>query len=294
MNSLQKSLSTLCLATSALLASATPAWAQVSLGNASAFSVLGGTNVTCTAGVVTGDIGVAPGSAVPYTNTGCTVAGATPPATNAAAVQARVDFLSAYASVQSLSCTQVPGNLSGQDLAPGVYCTDAVAKAGTLTLTGPANGVWIFLVNGALTGTNFSVAMAGGGQPCNVYWAPTGAATLTDSALKGNILAGDATIGSITLTRGTLAGRAMSNVALTMTGASIIGCSALTEPGTPGCRDKDHHGHHGGHHGDKDHKGCDRDGDKHDRDCDAPRSGHHNPFKPNDKDHKSGGKGGRS
>jgi len=134
------------------------------------------------------------------------------------------------------------------------------------------------------------VAMAGGGQPCNVYWAPTGAATLTDSALKGNILAGDAAIGSITLTRGTLAGRAMSNVALTMTGASIIGCGALTEPGTPGCRDKDHHGHHG----DKDHKGCDHDGGKHDRDCDAPRSGHNNPFKPNDRDDKPGGRGGRS
>jgi len=299
MNPLQKSLSTLCLASGALLAAASPAWAQVSLGSAAGFTVLGGTNVTCTAGVVAGDIGVSPGSAVPYTNTGCTVAGATPPATDAAAVQARVDFLSAYASIQSQACTLVPGDLSGQNLAPGVYCTDAVAKAGTLTLTGPANGVWIFLVNGALTGTNFSVAMAGGGQPCNVYWAPTGAATLTDSALKGNILAGDATIGSITLTRGTLAGRAMSNVALTMTGASIIGCGALTEPdpGTPTCRDKDHH--HGGHHGDKDHhhgdkgpKGCDR-GDKHDRDCDGPRSGHHNPFKPNDKDHRSDDRGGR-
>lgn len=286
MNPLQKSLNTRCLLAGLLLAAVTPVWAQVSLGSASGFSVLGGSNVTCTAGVVTGDIGVAPGSAVPYTNTGCTVAGAAPPATNAAAVQARVDFLNAYASVQSLACTQVPGDLAGHNLMPGVYCTDAVAKAGTLTLTGPANGVWIFLVNGALTGTNFSVAMAGGSQPCNVYWAPTGAVTLTDSVLKGNILAGDATIGSITLTRGTLAGRALSNVALTMTGASVIGCGALTEPGTPGCR-KDHHGHHGH---DKD---CDRHGSKHDRDCDAPGSGHHNPFKPNDRDHRSDGRGGR-
>lgn len=290
MKLLRKSLSTLCLATGALLAAASPASAQISLGSAAGFSVLGGTNVTCTAGVVTGDIGVAPGSAVPYTNTGCTVAGAVPPATDAAAVPARVDFLSAYASAQSLACTQMPGNLTGLNLAPGVYCTDAVAKAGMLTLTGPADGVWIFLVNGALTGTNFSVAMAGGGQPCNVYWAPTGATTMTDSALKGNILAGDATIGSITLTGGTLAGRAMANVAVTMTGASIIGCGALTEPGTPGCRDKGHKWHHGGHHGDKHGKGCDRDDDKHGRDCDKPRSGHHNPFKPHDKDHKSNDK----
>lgn len=291
MNHLRKSLSAICMATGALLAAVSPAWAQVSLGSAAAFSVLGGTNVTCTAGVVTGDIGVSPGSAVPYTNTGCTVTGAIPPATNAAAVQARTDFLSAYAALQSQACTQVPGNLANQNLAPGVYCTDAVAKAGTLTLTGPANGVWIILVNGALTGTNFSVAMAGGAQPCNVYWAPSGAATLTDSALKGNILAGDATIGSITLTRGTLAGRALSNVALTMTGASIIGCGALSVPGMPSCHDRDHHGHRG--HGDA--NDCGHDAGKHDRDCDAPGSGHsNNPFKPNDRDDKSGGKGGRS
>jgi hypothetical protein len=151
-----------------------------------------------------------------------------------------------------MACIQKPGNLSGESLPPGVYCTDAVAKAGTLTLAGPSNGVWVFLVAGALTGTNFSVAMSGGGQPCNVYWAPTGATTMTDSALMGNILAGDATIGSITLTRGTLAGSALANVAVTITGASIIGCGALSVP-VPGstCKDKDRDGD------DKGHKKCD-------------------------------------
>lgn len=102
--------------------------------------------------VITGDVGVSPGTG--FANTGCTIAGDTPPATNVAAVPARAAFLSAYAALQSLStsCIQMPGNLSGLNLAPGVYCTDAVAKAGTLTLTGGANDVWIFLVNGALTG----------------------------------------------------------------------------------------------------------------------------------------------
>ena len=225
MNDLQKYLSTCLLAMAALLGGVSPAWAQVSLGTASGFSVLGGTNVTCTAGVVAGDVGVSPGSAVPFTNTGCTIAGGTPPATNEAAAQARTDFLSAYAALQqSTSCIQMPGNLAALNLAPGVYCLDAVAKTGTLTLTGPSNGVWIFLVDGALTGTNFSVVMADGGQPCNVFWAPSAAATMTTSAFKGNILAGDATIGSITLTGGTLAGRALANVAVTMTGTSVIGC----------------------------------------------------------------------
>jgi hypothetical protein len=237
MNNIQKYLSNGLLATAVLLVSAAPSWAKAPQGAASGFSVLGGTNVTCTSGVVTGDIGVAPGGAVPFTNTGCVISGATPPATNTAAVQARTDFLSAYAALQlqTSSCTPVTGNLAGLNLAPGVYCLDAVAKEGTLTLTGPANGVWVFLVNGALTGTNFSVAMAGGGVPCNVYWAPTAGATLTTSAFKGSILAGDPVGGSITVTGGSVAGNLLANVAVTMTDASVIGCDTLS-----GSKDKDH------------------------------------------------------
>ena len=78
MSNFQKSFSTCLFATAALLVGASPAWAQVPLGAASGFSVLGGTNVTCTAGAVAGDVGVSPGGAIPFTNTGCTIAGATP------------------------------------------------------------------------------------------------------------------------------------------------------------------------------------------------------------------------
>jgi hypothetical protein len=187
------------------------------------FSVLGGTNVTCTAGTVAGDVGVSPGT---FTDTGCVISGSTSPATDAAAVQARADFLNSYAEMLSLACAPVAGNLADQNLAPGVYCVDAAAKAGTLTLTGPSDGEWMFLVNGALTGTSFSVVMAGGGLPGNVYWAPSGAVTMTTSAFTGNILAGDPVNGSITLTGGTLTGRAMANVAVTITGSSIICCDA--------------------------------------------------------------------
>jgi len=114
-----------------------------------------------------------------------------PPATNTAALAARADFLSAYADMQLLtsSCIPVPGNLSGVELAPGVYCLDAVAKAGTLTLTGlrPASGFSLLM---ARSRHDFAVVMAGGAEACNVYWAPTGAATMTTSSFKGNILAG--------------------------------------------------------------------------------------------------------
>ena len=167
--------------------------------------------------------GYLPGITASYTNTGCTIAGATPLRPTRAAASAHADFLNAYAAIRFQSCIQMPGDLSAQFLAPGVYCTNAVAKTGTLTLTGPSNGVWVFLVDGALTGTNFSVVMAGGAQPANVFWAPSAGTTMTTSVIQGIILAGDAVAGSITFTGGTLVGRALANVAVTLTTTSVIG-----------------------------------------------------------------------
>ena len=83
-------------------------------------------------------------------------------------------------------------------------CTPAAAAlTGVLTLNGPSTGTWIFkigstlatppaLPTGALTGTGFSVVMAGGGQACNVTWWVAEAATMMDTNLKGTILAGAA------------------------------------------------------------------------------------------------------
>jgi hypothetical protein len=262
------------------------AFAQApSLGAASGFAVLAGTNVTCTAGSVVGNVGVSPGSAVPFTNTGCTIAGSTPPATNATAASARTAFLSAYATLRSAACTDnslLPTIPVSTTLFPGVYCSNTALTATDVTLTldarGDSNAVWIFKVGAAITGTNFTVVMANGAKPCNVFWVPADAATtMTTSALKGNIVAGGAALGSITLTGGSLAGRALANVAVTMTGtgASVIGCAALADSSGSGgssCKDDDdddrdhHHGKkhgkkHGGHDGDRD---GDRDDDRDD------------------------------
>jgi hypothetical protein len=228
MNYRQKYLSSCLLATAALIGGVSSASAQVPLGAAAPFTVLGGKHVTCTGGAVVGEVGISPGITAAYTNTGCAVKGARPPATNAAAVQAHANLITAYDELrdkaESRACTEVSGNLAGENLAPNTYCLNSVAKTGLLTLRGPSSGVWIFLVNGALTGTNFHVVMAGGGQPCNVYWAPSVAATMTTSTLKGNILAGNAAGGSITLTGGALHGRILAHVATTTTGTSIVGC----------------------------------------------------------------------
>jgi len=287
MNSIRKYFAKSLFAVTALLLAASTASAQVALGAATGFSVLGGTNVTCTSGVVVGDVGVAPGGAVPFTNTGCVIGGLVPPATNAAAVPARADFLSAYALTQTLPCEHtLLSTISGpMTLAPGVYCTGAALTATDVVLTLDAgnnpNAAWVFKVNGALTTTNFTVVMANGGQACNVYWAPAAAVTMTTSAMKGNILAGNAIDGSITMTGGTLAGNVYANVAVTMTDANVIGCAALTPPPAT-CKKHDHDDH------DKKHHKCKKDSGKKAKACHHDHSKKHHSSDDDEKDDKHG------
>jgi hypothetical protein len=262
----------LCLLAIAMLLSAAsfqPALAQSapSLGAASSFSVLGGQAVTCTNSVITGDVGVSPTPA--FANAGCTIAGGTPPATDAAAALARTAFLSAYDALGLMPCSQTIGTAAFTGnvpalgpLAPGVYCfpggvtfTDT-----TLTLDGSTNpnGIWIFKVGAALTGSGFHVVMANGGQACNVFWSVGAAVTLSTSTLpplfQGNILAGDAAGGAITITGGSLIGRALANVAVTLTGTNLHGSCALLAQAAATCSANDN---------DKDHgKDQDRDHDK--------------------------------
>ncbi len=91
---------------------------------------------------------------------------------------------------------------------------------GTLTLDGPSNGVWVFQVGTGITTGAASVAMINGGQQRNVFWQVGTAATIgTDTAFKGNILAGSAI--TFTGANSSLVGRALAKTAVTMTGANI-------------------------------------------------------------------------
>ncbi|MHB8666464.1 MAG: ice-binding family protein [Burkholderiales bacterium] len=245
MNDVRKYLSTCLLAAAALLVGASPAWAQTvpSLGSAASYAALAGGPaagaVTCTSSTVSGDVGVvSPGT---FVNTGCTITGAT----NLNATGAYYDFLQAYSQFPTISCDQtLTGTLDGVTLPPGVYCFPAAATlTGTLTLDGPADGVWIFKIGtggtGALTGTSFSVVMAGGaaqeGLCPNVYWWVAQDATLTSSTFRGTILAG----GDITVTGGTFTGDALAGGrgtassptgAVTLTGSNVTACSAQGGP----------------------------------------------------------------
>lgn len=232
------------------------------LNTARGFAVLAGTAVTCTNSTVVGAVGVYPGAAVTRTN--CMIAGSVHQ-TDGAAQQAHNDFLSAYAAFQATPCGQtLTGTLAGITLTPGVYCFDAAAAlTGTLTLDaqGDANAVWIFKIGsggtGALTGTNFSVVLANGAQPCNISWWVAEAATMTTSDFKGTILAGAA----VTVTGGTFNGDILAQAAVTMTGASVIGCDTLSPPASS-CKGP-------GHHKDKEHQKCNQSFRKGHEDCDS-------------------------
>ena len=207
---------------------------------ASNFAVLANAAVTCTNGSITGDVGTnlaAPTGSV--TLTICPVTGAVRVG-DGVATQAFSDFLAAYAALGQTQCDAVlTGTLAGVTLSPGVYCFDAAATlTGVLTLAGPANGTWLFKIGtsgtGALTGTNFSVVMAGGAQQCNVTWWVAEAATMTDANFVGSILAGAA----ITLTRGTFDGNIWSKADVTITGTTLTGCDTSGGPGNGGGNDK--------------------------------------------------------
>jgi hypothetical protein len=207
------------------------------LGSAANFAVLGGTAVTLTNAAVIGDVG----SPVAITLTTSTVVGTVYPVGDPTVIAAYDDAfvtstgnLSAYDQLAAEPCgTTLTGTLAGITLTPGVYCFDAAATlTGVLTLDagGNPNAVWIFKIGtgggGALTGTNFTVVMANGGQPCNVYWWVAEAATMTTSNFKGTVLAG----AGGTFTGGSLIGRLLVQAGLTMTGTDVFGCSSLVPP----------------------------------------------------------------
>jgi hypothetical protein len=215
------------LATAAVLAAASvSAYAAAStpvLGGAAKFVVLGGAGVTCTKSTV--GLGAVGSKLTVTKTTTCSIAGSVHQG-DATAVAAFNTFSTEYTALKAKTCP--PANnltgqaLGGKTLAPGVYCFDSSAglTSGILTLAGPSSGVWVIQVGTSLTTASSQVVMAGGGQACNVYWAPGTTGTIgTGSKFKGNILAGSAV--TFSGTSSSLVGRALAKTAVTMTGANL-------------------------------------------------------------------------
>jgi type VI secretion system secreted protein VgrG len=225
-----------------LLFAASPASAQTapSLGSAQTFAVLGGSTVTNTGPtVVTGDLGVSPGSAVTGFPPGLVVSGTTHSA-DATALAAQTSVTTAYNSLASQACTQdlTGQDLGGKTLTPGVYCFSTSAQlTGTLTLNAQGNpaSVFIFKIGSTITtASGSSVAVINGGSACSVFWQVGSSATLgTTTSFTGNILA----LTSITLNTGAgMSGRALARngaVTLDTNRVDATTCAAVPVPALP-------------------------------------------------------------
>jgi hypothetical protein len=218
----------------AVLLPALTVHAQVPLGTAQNFAVLGGSTVTNTGPtLVSGNLGVSAGSAVTGFPPGFVVGGSIH-AADAVAAQAQSDLTVAYNNAAGTACT---ANLTGQDLGamvltPGVYCFDTSAQlTGMLTLNmmGDPNAVFLFKTGSTLTtasGASVVIINSGGAScPVNLNWQVGSSATIgTGGNILGNILA----LTSITLNTGAnLGGRALArNGAVTLDTNRVGACAA--------------------------------------------------------------------
>lgn len=195
------------------------------LGTALNFSVLAGSTITNTGPtVVTGSLGLDPGSAVtgfpPGRITG------SKHITDAVALQAKGGLVTAYNDAANAPTTSdlTGKNLGGKNLNPGVYAFSSSAQlTGSLTLSG--KGVYIFKIKSTLTtASNSVVRLTDGAEGCSVFWQVGSSATLgTASQLQGNLMA----LTSITMTTGATI---RSGRALARNGAVTLDANTITPP----------------------------------------------------------------
>lgn len=232
------------VATSLMLMTGPPAafaaQPKVDLGTATPFAVLAGTTVTNTGpSVISGDLGVSPGSAVTGFPPGQVING-TQHVADAVALQAQNDVTTAYtdAAGRTPVVDETGQDLGGQTLVAGVYqSSSAMALTGTVTLDakGDPNAVFIFQAGSTLTTASSStVALVGGAQACNVFWQVGSSATLgTATTFVGSILAlTDATLQTGASVQGRVLAR-NGQVSLDTNTITQTTCSSNTPTATP-------------------------------------------------------------
>src|ERR1700682_5086241 len=212
---------------------------NLSLGTAATFGALGASTVTSTGPtVVTGDVGVWPGTSITGFPPGIIFLGSgSQHAGDPVAQQAQADLTTAYNAAVARPCLPA-NNLTGMvlgsggavlTLPPGVYCFNTSAQlTGDLVLNGA--GVYIFQIGTTLTtAAASSITLTNGASACGVWWQVGRSATLgTATSLAGNVLA----LASITLTTGAN----VNGGALARTGAVPPDTHKVTACGLPAQR----------------------------------------------------------
>jgi len=202
------------------------------LRTADSYAVLGGSGVSNTGlTMVTGDLGVSPGTAITGFPPGL-VFGVVHD-DDAVAGQAHADAQSALTDGMALSlcATTVDGNVGGLTLTPGLYTSTSSLNisAGDLVLDAQGNSAALFVFQTGstmVTTSNRQVMLVNGAQAANVYWFVGSSATVgTGSHMVGTVIAQT----SITMTTGaSLLGRALS-----IDGAVTLDTNAITRPIAP-------------------------------------------------------------
>ncbi|GAA2128702.1 ice-binding family protein [Nocardioides bigeumensis] len=204
--------------------------ATVDLGSADSFAVLAGESITNTGtSVITGDVGVGPGSSITSVPPLVMVGGAIHVA-DAVANLAQSDLVSAYNSAAGRpTVTDVTGSdLGGMTLTSGVVeHTSGMHLTGTVTLDaqGDPAAVFIFKAGSTLvTAPDSTVSLINGASPCNVFWQVGSSATLdTNTTFVGTIMA---------LTSATLAtGASVQGRVLARNGSVTLDTNVITRPG---------------------------------------------------------------
>ncbi len=188
----------------------------VPLGTDATYAVLAATTVTnAGASVVTGNIGVSPGTAVTGFGPGVVMDGSIH-AGDSSAAQAQVDLATAYSNATGRTGGMpVAADLAGLTLTPGVYsAATSLALTGNVTLDGQNDANSVFIIQ---IGTSFGIAgsstvtLTNKADACNVFWAVGTSATIAANAIfAGTLMAGT----TVTLAAGvSVHGRMLSKTA---------------------------------------------------------------------------------
>ena len=198
------------------------------LGLAEPYAILAGTTVTSTGvvgTVVTGNIGIFPGSAI--TGFPPAVLNGAVDSANGASGNAQGDLTTAYNFLANKASNTTLSNqdLGGMTLFPGVYKFDAAAAMnGMLTLDarGDPTAIWTFQIGSSLLiAEGSSIIFKNSiGNPDYVYWQVGSSATLAIGVpMIGNILA----LTAITVNNGaTVEGRCLARNAAVTLDKSVI------------------------------------------------------------------------